>query len=194
MVQQRRGGARFPAGEAVAVMAATIDLTAPASGASCVIIEGGYERAISCGWSLNLTNKAATQYGNFDYSSFAGGYGTQTDGIYQLTGATDNGASIDAAVGLGRLDFGTLAGKHIPKMRLGVESEQPMVATISTPEHPGGYAYEGRWASGDLREQQVLPGRGLEASWFDIALANQDGADFVLATVSADVAPMTRRL
>lgn len=183
-----------PAGEVVAAMADSIDLTAPASGASCVIIDGGYERVISCGWSLNLTNKAATQYGNFDYTSFAGGYGTKADGIYQLTGATDNGASIDAAVGLGRLDFGTLAGKHIPKVRLGVESDQPMVATISTPEHPGGYAYEGRWASGALREQQVRPGRGLAASWFDITLANQNGADFVLATVSVDVAPMTRRV
>lgn len=182
-----------PAGEAVATMADHIDLTAPASGASAVVIEGGFERVISCGWALNLTNKAATQYADFEYTSFAGGYGTKADGIYQLTGLTDNGTEIDAPIGLGRHHFGTLAGKRIPKMRLGVESDRPMVATISTPEYPGGYSYDARWVSADLREQQIILGRGLAASWFDITLSNRGGADFALATLSVDVAPLARR-
>lgn len=182
-----------PAGEAVAAMADSIDLSAPASGASCVISDGGYERAVSCGWSINLANKATTQHGNFAYTSFAGGYGTKADGIYQLSGDTDDGAKIDSIVDLGRIDFGTPDNKRLMKMRLGAESDQPLVATISTPDRPDGHAYEARWMSGDLREQTITVGKGLSASWFGVVLENTLGAPFVLASSEVNFAVMTRR-
>ena len=181
-----------PDGSAAAVMADPIDLTAPVSGASVVLISGGFERVISCGWAVNLTTKAATQYGNFDYTSFAGSYGTKADGIYQLFGETDDGADVESSIGLGRLNFGSMIAKRIPKIRIGVASEQPMVVTIATPAYPNGYSYDARQSSSDLIEQQVEPGKGLSAAWFDITLANRVGADFLLDSVSFVVAFPTR--
>lgn len=171
-------------GSASAVMADAIDLDAPASGASVVLIDGGFERVVSCGWAVNLTTKSVTQYGDFDYTSFAGEYGTKADGIYRLSGDTDNGAGIDWSIGFGRLNFGLAVEKRIPKIRIGVSSEQPMVVTIATPNHPHGYSYRSKTSSADMIEQQVEPGRGLSAGWFDITLSNLDGADFLLDSVS----------
>ena len=181
-----------PDGSAAAVMADPIDLTAPASGASVVLISSGFERVISCGWALNLTTKAATQYSGFDYTSFAGGYGTKADGIYGLTGDTDNGTEVEASIGLGRINFGSMVAKRIPKIRLGVASEQPMVVTIATPGYPNGYSYEAKRSSSELIEQQAEPGKGLSASWFDIILSNNAGADFLLESASVVVAFPTR--
>jgi hypothetical protein len=181
-----------PDGSAAAVMADPIDLTAPASGASVVLISSGFERVISCGWALNLTTKAATQYSGFDYTSFAGGYGTKADGIYGLTGDTDNGTEVEASIGLSRINFGSMIAKRIPKIRLGVASEQPMVVTIATPGYPNGYSYEAKRSSSEIIEQQAEPGKGLSASWFDIILSNNAGADFLLESVSVVVAFPTR--
>ena len=176
------------AGEVVAAMADHISLTPPASGASTVIADNGYRKVVSCGWCVNLATRAATQYDDYAYTSFAGGYGTKADGIYTLSGDE----AVDASMGIGRRDFGTLSGKRIPVLRLGVESERPMVLTVSTPDYPGGFSYPARRVKGSLREQTVTPGQGLVATWFDLSLSNKEGEDFILATVNADVALMRR--
>jgi len=64
--------------------------------------------------------------------------------------------------------------------------------TIATPAYPNGYSYDARQSSSDLIEQQVEPGKGLSAAWFDITLANRVGADFLLDSVSLVVAFPTR--
>ena len=181
-----------PDGSAAAVMADNIDLDAPVSGASVVLTSDGFERVISCGWSVNLTTKAATQYGNFDYTSFAGAYGTKADGIYQLSGETDNGADVEAVINLGRINFGSMVEKRIPKIRIGVSSEQKMVVTIATPAYTNGFSYDARQSSSALIEQQVEPGKGLSAAWFDISISNNSGADFMLESVFPVVAFPTR--
>jgi hypothetical protein len=181
-------------GQAVAVMADPIDLTAPAAGCSNVITSNGFERVISCGWAVNLTTRAATQYGNFAYTSFAADYGTKADGIYQVVGATDHGTAIAAIADLGRQHGGTLAKKRLRTLRLGATSEDAMTALLATPEYHGGYSYDSRRVSGSLEVQQVKPGRGLVAAWFGIAVANQNGADFTLAEIVADFIPLPWRI
>lgn len=177
-----------PSGQASAVMADPIDLTAPASGCSIVLVSNGFERVLSCGWSVNLTNKAATQHGAFDYTSFAGGYyGTKADGVYQITGATDNGAPIAASFGLGKLDGSTPQKKRLRILRLGASSGDSMSVSVATPEHPSSYSYDSRRISGDLSIQHVRLARGLEASWFDIAIGNRNGCDFTVDTIMADI-------
>lgn len=174
------------AGQAVAVMADPIDLTAPAAGCSAVITSNGFERVISCGWAVNLTTRAATQYGNFAYTSFAGDYGTKADGIYQVVGATDHGTAIASSAGLGRQNCGTVEKKRLRKLRLGATSDDAMTASLSTPEYPGGFTYDSRRVSGSLEVQQVKPGLGLAAVWFDISVANKNGADFTLGEIAAE--------
>lgn len=183
-----------PDGQATAVMADNVDLETPESGAAVIIEANGYRKVIACGWALNLTTNAATKYENYDYTAFAGEFGTKSNGIYQLSGTDDYGTLIDAQISLGRLWFGTLAGKRVPKLRLGVDSSQPMAVTVTTPDHPEGFVYSGRWVSAGLREQQVLLGRGLASSWYEVDVANTDGADFVLAHCALDVFQMTRRV
>lgn len=85
-------------GEVEAVMTENIDLTAPVSGQSIVFESDGYRRVVSCGWCVNLENKAATTYSDWDFTSVSGSYGTKTDGIYLL----NSQGLVDASIGFGK--------------------------------------------------------------------------------------------
>lgn len=181
------------AGQVSAVMADPIDLTAPATGCSRTTAENGFEKVISCGWAVNLTTKAATTYNSYDYTSFAGDYGTKANGVYQLSGDTDNGGDIVASVGFGKLNFGSENLKTIIAAFFGGSAAAPLRLLLQTPYSPV-YDYRAKWASPDLRMQRATPGKGLVASWFDATLRNEHGADFTLATATFSIFESTRRL
>lgn len=181
-------------GAARPLMAHAVDLSPPASGCSTAINEGGFDRVISCGWSVNLETGAATQYSNFDFSSFAGGYGTKAGGVYLLGGINDDGADIDATMDFGKLDAGVPVKKRIKWMRVGVDCAESMVVTLTTPDRPLGVSYDRNQLYPALLVQQIRPGLGLKAEWFGIRLTNQNGAGFLLASLLAEMVVLPRRV
>lgn len=177
-------------GAVSAVMYDNVDLTPPASGVSKVFTDRGYLRVVSCGWCLNLENKAATRYVGYDFTSVSGAYGTKADGIYVLSAT----GKVDSLVNLGKEDFGTENKKVLPAIYLGAQSETPMVVTVTTPGD-GSYDYTARSCNGDdLELHRVEPGKGLLATWYDLTITNTDGADFTLASASFAPAASTRRI
>lgn len=177
-------------GQLKAVMADNIDLTAPASGVSTVLTDRGYLRVVSCGWCLNLENNAATRYTGYGFTSTSGDYGTKADGIYELSAT----GKVDASVNLGKENFGAEEKKALPAIYLGVQSETPMMVTVTTPKD-GSYDYTARSCNGDdLELHRVDPGKGLRANWYDLTISNTDGSDFTLASVSFAAAASTRRI
>jgi len=177
-------------GQVKAVMTDNIDLEAPSSGNSMVFTDRGYLRVVSCGWCLNLENLRATRYTDFDFTSLSGDYGTKEDGIYALSAT----GKVNASVSLGKEDFGTEAKKALPAVYLGAQSETPMLVTVSTPKQ-GSYDYTARSCNGDALElHRVDPGKGLSATWYDLSIANVDGSDFIMASVSFAPVASTRRI
>lgn len=176
------------AGTATAPMFTNIDLTPPPSGLSAVFYDRGYVRVVSCGWCLNLENQAATRYTGFDFTSVSGGYGTATDGVYVLSAPGKVGAFVD----LGKENFGVENFKHLPAVYVGVDSLTPMELTVSVPE--GTYTYDARSSSENNRMQRFDPGKGLRANWYNLKLANTEGSDFNLASVSFAPVASTRRI
>ena len=177
-------------GQVKAVMADNIELTAPDSGNSAVFSSGGYIRVVSCGWCLNLENLRATRYMDFDFTSISGDYGTKPDGIYTL----ESNGKVTASISLGKEDFNTESKKAMPAIYLGAQSETPMLVTVSTPKQ-GSYDYTARSCNGDALElHRVDPGKGLSTTWYDLSIANVDGSDFTLATVSFAPIASTRRI
>lgn len=173
-------------GQADAVMADNIDLTAPASGVSSVFTDGGFHRVVSCGWCVNVENGAATSFSDYDFTSISGNYGTKADGIHDLLAT----GPVAYDVGLGKENFGTEVQKHLPAAYLGGSSESPMQLRVQTPQHD--YTYPARSCSDEVEIHRVDPGKGLRANWYDLSLVGED--DFTLASVSFAPTASTRRI
>lgn len=175
-------------GQAEAPMTERLEVTPPASGCSVVLDDGGYRRVVSCGYCMNLSSTAVTTYADYDFTSMSGSYGTKPDGIYRLDGS----GPVDAEIGFGRKNFGSEQLKRLPYAYIGGEFEEPMLLEVGTPEQ-NIYEYEARAANDGLTMQRFDLGRGLRATWFDLTMKNQDGADFKLATASFAPAATERR-
>jgi hypothetical protein len=178
-----------PDGQAVAVMADSIDLTPPASGFSIVLETRGYRRVVSCGWCLNLETKAATTYSSWGITSASGDYGTKADGIYALEGE----GKVDAYADLGKVNFGTENLKHLPACYATVASEAPVMLRVTTPDGDE-YDYLARDCDPALRVQRIDPGKGLRENYYGLKLMNTEGSDFTLASVSFAPVASGRRI
>jgi hypothetical protein len=175
--------------EVQAVMSDNIDLTPPALGTSVVMEHDGYRHVVSCGWSVNLSNLAATSYTGWDFTSTNYLYGTQTTGIYYLNAT----AAVDASVGFGKQDFRTEQFKYMPAVYLGIDTLTTMSLRIQAPVAQD-YSYPTRDYGAGMQMQRIDPGLGLKSNWFDLTLSNTAGGDFKLATVAFDPVVTLRRI
>ena len=181
-----------PAGQAVALTEEAVKVTAPASGISTVL-EGDYTRVVSCGWCVNLDNKAATTVSDWDFASTSRGYGTKADGIYQLDGT----GKVLWSIGLGKQNFGAEQLKRMPAVYAGMASECPMELTVDYADDRGdrqAYVFETRDYGTELQIQRFDTGKGMRSNWFNLTLSNIDGSDFTLASVSFAATASTRRI
>ena len=178
-----------PSGEVQAVMADNIELMPPTSGLT-MLIDDEFDRVVSCGWCMNLENKAATRYTGWPFTSFSRGYGTAPDGLYTLASG-----SAEWSVDFGKVDLGNDAIKHLPNAYLGVQSDDLMQLRVQAPGRYGGdYTYLARGFSEDLSMQRIDIGKGLRATWFELSLSGQNGADFSLASIDFPAATTQRRI
>ena len=180
-----------PSGEVEAVMSDNIALTPPDSGFSTVFEDGEFRKVMSCGWCMNLANKAATRYTDWGFTSFSGSYGTMNDGLYTL----ESGGAVEWLADFGKVDLGSDALKHLPNAYLGVESADIIELRVQAPGRYGGdYTYPARGFNEELTMQRIDVGKGLRATWFELSLSGQNGADFTLASIDFVAANSTRRI
>lgn len=155
-----------PDGEVDTTMADRVKAPTPAGRASYVLDMGGYIRVISCGWVLNLSNKAITQYsGSVDVSAGAS-HVLRDDGLYDLAGT---GVPVAWSVGFGRQSFGTDFEKRLPTAYLSAISESPVSVTVELPTGVE-YDYTAMTQSDALDVHRVNLGKGLRANWFGLSL------------------------
>ena len=181
-----------PTGQAVALTEEAVKLTAPASGVSTVL-DGDYTRVVSCGWCVNLDNKAATTVSDWDFTSTSGDYGTKSDGIYRLEGS----GKVLWSIGLGKQNFGAEQLKYLPAVYAGMASESPMDITVGYADDRGeaqAYTFETRSYGTELQMQRFDTAKGMRSNWFGLTLSNADGSDFTLASISFAAAASTRRI
>ena len=176
-------------GHAEAVMADKVVISAPVSGRSFVFTDRGYRRVYSCGWVLNLDNKAISTYSGWNVTSVSGGYATKPDGVYALSMA----GGVVGTLGFGRDAYGTELLKHVYAVYLGVESDEPLQVSVAA---TGGQAYDywTRKKATSLEIERVDVGKGLRGNWFEITITNPEGADFALSRASVLVNKSTRRI
>lgn len=181
-----------PAGQVVALTEEAIKVTAPVSGISTVL-DGDYLRVVSCGWCVNLDNKAATTVSAWDFTSTSRGYGTKADGLYRLDGT----GKVLWSIGLGKQNFGSETFKYLPAVYAGMSSESPMEITVGYVDDRGeqqAYTFPTRSYGSAMQEQRFDTARGMRANWFDLTLSNSDGEDFTLAGISFAATASDRRI
>ena len=177
-------------GQVTEASADAVDVSLPAIGCATVLEDGGCRRVLSCGYCMNLENRAVTRYdaGYLCFNSLSRGYGMHSDGLRKLVGM----GKVASVINLGQTNFGTEERKRMPAAYLGVTSELPMNLRIATPQHD--FTYAARSSGDDLRIHRVDPGKGLIANWFGLSISNSDGVDFELASVSFAPVASQRRI
>lgn len=155
-------------------------------------------------WVYNLDDEVgSTQYTNYNFDSYAviNGrfYGSSPQGLFELTGDTDNGAAIQANVDFGLRDFGTDLRKTIEECYVGMSGEGNLFVKITVPSNDDTqpdqtYIYSTSSYSASLKQQRVRMGKGLKGNFIGLTLYNAAGDDFELASVEFRVIQLSRRI
>ncbi|MFD1259445.1 hypothetical protein [Entomomonas asaccharolytica] len=98
-------------------------------------------------YAVNVANFALSLYDNFDFTSFANcngvTYGIKSDGLYRLTGITDNGQLINAELDIGAKDWGMPNIKRVSSAYLGIRSDGDVyLKVVVDDKHTNVYRFE----------------------------------------------------
>lgn len=149
-------------------------------------------------WVFNAETFAASRYTNYDFNSFAAYqgryYGANSQGLYELTGATDAGVNIPASIMFGRMNFGTSRLKRVLRAYLGGTSDGKMVLRV-VGDNGALRTYKTNVALSDpVRYKRVDPARGLTAHYWQFEITNEFGQDFALDSLDLYPVVLQRRV
>lgn len=134
---------------------------------------------------VNLKNKGAsnTTLAFNSMCRFGDIYlGADSTGLYQLTGANDDGSNISSYIKTGKFDLGTERLKSIRYFYFGLETTGAMQLTVyvdGVEKLTRAIKYPG---AGRQTVRVKIP-RGLKGRYWEFKLANTDGCSFVLYSV-----------
>lgn len=138
------------------------------------------------GWAVNLDTGAPSRYIGLPATSMfqhAGKtYVTNAAGIYELTGDTDAGQPIRAAVTLPRSDFFDGREKRVPWVYIGARTAGPLVLKVIT-DSPSVRYYAVTSGGASMQGYRVKVGKGLKSRYWQFRLENKAGADFDLDSI-----------
>lgn len=147
-------------------------------------IEVSYES-----YAINLATGAVTHYVDFPFDQVLRfgnrHFGVRPDGIYELTGDTDDGAPISATVKTFHTDFGATNFKRVPYVYLYGRFEGDMAVGTQVNEGPE-YEFPAPAIRGDgVQALRAKIAQGLKGNAWSFTLSNADGASFDIERVEA---------
>lgn len=138
------------------------------------------------GWAVNLDTGAPSRYMGLPATSMfqhAGKtYVTNAAGVYELTGGSDAGQPIRAAVTLPRSDFSDGHEKRVPWVYVGARTAGPLVLKVIT-DSPSVRYYAVTSGGASMQGYRVQIGKGLKSRYWQFRLENKAGADFDLDSI-----------
>lgn len=148
------------------------------------------------GWVMNTRNFGVTEYQNYPFNSFVKigplYLGANSQGLYRLTGDTDAGAAIEAAVTLGITDLASDKLKRLDSIYLGFRANGNIVLKVLT-ESNAEYWYEAQVSTEKFHQHRIKQSRAVEAVTWQLSLVNVAGADFELRTIEFVPVILSRR-
>jgi len=146
-------------------------------------------------WVVNIDTNATSQYDNYGYLSFytyeGKNYGIARDGIYELTGSTDNGIEIDTLVDFGRSDLGSIYKKRVTSAYLGLNSSGKLSLIVNTDGQTRTFLMKD--SSTTMTKQRINMGSELSGYYWNYILKN-NGYNFDLENIMFEIMQLNRRL
>lgn len=148
-------------------------------------------------WVMNTELGAVSSYEDFDFSGFARlgerYYGLKDDGIYELTGSTDDGDVISAQIATGLNSLGSEYHKRVPAIYVGYTADNTLVAKVVTTD--AGVKRENWYELSPIEKEattdnRLNPAVGLKSVYWQFKLA---GNNFTLDSVKLWRALTSRR-
>ena len=189
------------------------------SGSSTILYRGGLEYLIFVGksgllnplanaeylasktngdsaWAINLKTNAVSEYENFNFTSVGGQYGGDSNGLYSLSGETDNSTEIDARLTTCALILGVDLLKRIPAVYVDVKGGPLSLVTLtdntSSLESPLSYVVE---ATTKMKTTKVAPlSRGTKGKFWQFVISNVDGSIARVKSILPTVIKIPRRV
>ena len=145
---------------------------------------------------INLASGAVSRYTDFPFDRihrFGGRhFGVRPDGVYELTGSTDDGVPIESTVKTFQTDFGTTNLKRVPyvylmgrfggDMEVGVQVNEGSEYTFPAPAIRGSGVHA-------LRAKIA---QGIKGNAWSFTFSNVDGADFDIERAEALITPTSK--
>lgn len=134
-------------------------------------------------WAMNTRSGAVTEYADYAFNSFAKigrrYFAASENGLYELTGDSDDGEDIVARIRSGFLQFGGTQLSRLKEAYLAARGGGNFVLRVVTGD---GAIYNYSVASANMRSTKVHMGKGMRARYFAYELIST-GQDFDLDTL-----------
>lgn len=151
-------------------------------------------------YALNAETGAISEYSNFPFNAVAQfngkTYAAADSGLYELTGDTDAGTSINASVRYGLTDFGNDSQKRIQSAALGITSDNQMVLKAiyvdGGKKRESWYLLKSQTAD-SFREGVIHIGQGLMSRYWGFEIHNVGGGDFEMDSIKLYPVVLSRR-
>ena len=135
---------------------------------------------------VNIKNRAVTEYTGYCFNSFCcfnGKYlGANSSGIFELSGDDDNGTDIDASIKTATADVGRGQPKKLRDAWLFARKGLMTFTVIADEDNE--FTYNADVENANIHEERVKVGRGIKGRGFSFVLANVDGSDFDIDSIS----------
>lgn len=146
-------------------------------------------------FTLNMKRRGLTQFTGYNFNSFAIHNGVTLaagpNGIFAISGETDNGVAIDASFKI------HAKGNELHRLRSAVvncRADGDVVITVIPDEQDEGYEYTLSKSGTNLSKSRAKLGRGIKAPNFQFEVRNVDGADFEIDYISIETTPTSRKV
>ena len=153
----------------------------------------------SIAWVMNTEGLSIAPYSNYGFHSIAEHAGkvfaVSPEGVFELTGDTDNGRKIDAHLKGGFDDFGSPNRKRASDLYMSYTGGnlECAIETYDGPKTVYNYPIEEREADAP-RNNRMKVGRGLVSRYWRTEVRNLTGADFKVYEIGLNTVTSKRRL
>ena len=150
-------------------------------------------------WVMNTEGESIVPLRNFGFHSIEehGGqvFAATPEGIFELTGDTDNGRDIAAHIKYGFNDFGSPNRKRASDLYVSYKGTllECKIETYDGPKNVYNYSIENRSANAP-RNNRMKVGRGLVSRYWRTEVHNREGAAFKVYDISLNAYTSKRRL
>lgn len=148
---------------------------------------------------FNTENMATTEYSNYDFIAMAMFNGVPvgigSGGVFELTGADDNGVDIDVNVLSGFDDLGTEDLKRMPNAYVGYKSDGDIQFQVSIDGQPAVRTYRLEKVSNTsgIKRGRAKPAKGLKSRYWQVGVKNVAGSDIELEDLGLYVQQFNRK-